>query len=86
MPSTIIHHDRHKLLDAAYLFYYATEVAFEPGAEATGRLKKRLEELIGDALVVANNSNFDVLNAMTLMDNVSFLRDMKVRTSDCHGP
>ena len=30
-------------------------------------------------LIVADSARFDVLNALTLMDNVSFLRDMKVR-------
>ena len=64
------------------MFYYATEIAFEPGAEASGRLKKRLEELVGDALTVAERAGFDVVNAMTLMDNVSFLRDMKVRPNN----
>lgn len=58
--------------------YYATEVAFEEGAEESGRLKKRLEELIGDALVVADQSKFDVFNALTLMDNNSILQDLKV--------
>lgn len=84
LPSTIIHHEKHKLLNAAYLFYYATEVAFQPNAEASGRLTKRLEELVGDALVIAENAGFDVLNAMTLMDNVSFLRNLKV--SSPHAP
>jgi len=35
------------------LFYYATEVAFIDGAEEDGRLKKRLQDLVGDALIVA---------------------------------
>lgn len=78
LPSTIIKHPKHNLLNAAYLFYYATETAFEEGAEESGRLKKRLEELVGDALIVADNAKFDVLNAMTLMDNVCFLSDMRV--------
>ena len=69
----------HNLLNAAYLYYYATEVAFEEGAEESGRLKKRLEELITDALVIADHAKFDVMNALTLMDNVPFLQDLKVR-------
>jgi glycylpeptide N-tetradecanoyltransferase len=43
-------------------------------------LKKRLEAMIGDALVIANEAKFDVLNALTLMDNVSVLQDLKVRS------
>ena len=72
--------DKYNLLNAAYLFYYGTETAFEPGSEESGRLKKRLEELIGDALVIAHNADFDVFNALTLMDNVCFLQDLKVCT------
>ncbi|KAI0752837.1 N-myristoyl transferase [Daedaleopsis nitida] len=82
LPSTIINHGKHSLLNAAYLFYYATETAFEDGAEESGRLKKRLEELVTDALIVADNAHFDVLNALTMMDNVSFLSDMKFGQGD----
>lgn len=45
---------KHKLLDAAYLFYYATDVAFENSAESLGLLKHRLLDLIGDALIIAD--------------------------------
>lgn len=45
---------KHKLLDAAYLFYYATDVAFEENAESLGLLKRRLMDLIGDALIIAD--------------------------------
>ena len=46
---------KHALLEAAYLFYYATEVAFEDRADASGALPRRLQQLIGDMLIVANN-------------------------------
>lgn len=65
-------------LEAAYLYYYATESAFEPEAEISGQLKQRLLALVGDALIVANDSSFDVFNALTLMDNVPVLHDLKV--------
>jgi glycylpeptide N-tetradecanoyltransferase len=68
----------YNVLNAAYLYYYATEVAFESGAEEDGRLKKRLEELVNDALVIADQAKFDVLNALSLMDNVEFLSDLRV--------
>jgi hypothetical protein len=61
----------------AYLYYYATATAFEDDAE-DGRLKKRLQELVGDALIVAEQAKFDVFNALTLMENVSFFSDLKV--------
>ena len=69
----------HNLLNAAYLYFYGTEVAFQPDAEKDGSLKKRLEELVGDALIVANEAKFDVFNALTLMDNVEFFSDLRVR-------
>ena len=80
LPSTVINSTKYPILEAAYLFYYASDVAFQDGAE-DGKLKKRLEAMIGDALVVANEAKFDVLNALTLMDNVSVLHDSKVRCS-----
>ncbi|KAI0372892.1 N-myristoyl transferase [Pilatotrama ljubarskyi] len=82
LPSTIMNHHKHNLLKAAYLFYYGTETAFEPGAEESGRLKKRLEEIVGDALVIAEKVQFDVFNALTLMDNVCFLQDLKFGQGD----
>ena len=44
----------HGLLEGAYLFYYATSVAFEENAERSDLLKLRLLDLIGDALVIAD--------------------------------
>ncbi|KAI0636740.1 N-myristoyl transferase [Trametes polyzona] len=82
LPSTIMNHEKHNLLNAAYLFYYATETAFEPGAEESGRLKKRLEEVVGDALIIAEKAGFDVFNALTLMDNVCFLQDLRFGQGD----
>ncbi|KAM5534071.1 hypothetical protein V8D89_012252 [Ganoderma adspersum] len=82
LPSTIMRSPRHNLLNAAYLFYYGTELAFEDGVEPSGRLKKRVEEIITDALVIADHAKFDVMNALTLMDNVSFLQDLKFGQGD----
>ena len=62
----------------AYLFYYASEVAFQSNAEDTGALKRRLNELILDALIIADQAKFDVFNALTLMDNDDFLEPQKV--------
>lgn len=55
LPSAIIKSPKHSLLEAAYMFYYATDVAFEPSADGSGRLQKRLQVLIGDLLITANN-------------------------------
>ncbi|CCM00482.1 uncharacterized protein FIBRA_02516 [Fibroporia radiculosa] len=75
LPSTVMNSSQHDLLKAAYLYYYATDVAFLDRSENDGRLKRRLEELIGDCLIVANQAGFDVLNALSMMDNVQFLTD-----------
>ncbi|KAF8212140.1 N-myristoyl transferase [Mycena galopus ATCC 62051] len=82
LPSTIIHSPKHGTLEAGYLYYYATDVAFEDGADDDGRLKQRLQTLIGDALVIANQAQLDVFNALTLMDNVSVLKDLKFGVGD----
>ncbi|KZT26399.1 N-myristoyl transferase [Neolentinus lepideus HHB14362 ss-1] len=84
LPSTIINNPKHSLLEAAYLFYYASETAFsgESEEEPDNNLKKRLTDLISDALVVANEASFDVFNALTLMDNVPFLNDLKFGAGD----
>jgi glycylpeptide N-tetradecanoyltransferase len=65
-------------LEAAYLFYYASDVAFAGDSGADNKLKKRLETLIGDALIIANQAKFDVFNALTVMDNCSILESLKV--------
>ncbi|KZT71329.1 N-myristoyl transferase [Daedalea quercina L-15889] len=82
LPSTVMTTDKHNLLNAAYVFYYATDVALLDGAEEDGRLKKRLEEVLGDCLIIANCCQFDVVNALTLMDNVQFLSELRFHTGD----
>jgi len=82
LPSTVINNPKHAAIEAAYLFYYASEVAFEEGVEENGVLKKRLERLIGDALIIAQQAEFDVFNALTLMDTVPVLNDLKFGPGD----
>ncbi|RXW20085.1 hypothetical protein EST38_g5786 [Candolleomyces aberdarensis] len=82
LPSTIINNAKYPTLEAAYLYYYATETAFEPESENSGQLKKRTKSLIGDALIIANEAAFDVFNALTLMDNVPVLQDLKFGVGD----
>lgn len=78
LPSTVINNPKHSLLEAAYLFYYASDVAFQEGADERGLLKHRLQDLIQDAIVIADQAKFDVFNALTLMDNNAILSDLKV--------
>ncbi|KAI6132520.1 N-myristoyl transferase [Pisolithus croceorrhizus] len=77
LPFTIINRPRPNLLEAAYLFYYASDVAFKLRLDESNKLKTRLVHLIGDALIIANQANFDVFNAVTLMDNVTVLDDFE---------
>lgn len=103
LPSTVLDSDSHRILEAAYLFYYATDAA-EPGNSASlavptnlsaseqedemgacnwasevkaakRKLKERLNELIYDALILAKNQGFDVVNCLTVMDNPLFLQE-----------
>ncbi|KZT40840.1 Glycylpeptide N-tetradecanoyltransferase [Sistotremastrum suecicum HHB10207 ss-3] len=78
IPSTVLDNEEDPEINVGYLSYYASTAAFEEDAEGEdGKLKHRLTELIQDALVIAKQQNFDVMNALTLMDNNSFLRDLK---------
>jgi len=50
LESTVIKSSKHKIIKAAYLYYYATEAAFKNNGEG---LKQRLNELIKDLLILA---------------------------------
>ncbi len=80
LPSTVLGNNKYPVLEAAYLNYYATDVALGENADESGALKERLQALIGDALIVANNAKFDVFNAVTMMDNDYFLKELRVRS------
>ncbi|KIJ41286.1 hypothetical protein M422DRAFT_255796 [Sphaerobolus stellatus SS14] len=82
LPSTVIGNLKYNTVEIAYLYYYATEVAFSSGAEEDGRLKTRLQELISDALIIADQAGFDVFNCLTLMDNNQFLEEFKFGRGD----
>ncbi|MCO5598780.1 hypothetical protein L7F22_052879 [Adiantum nelumboides] len=111
LPSSILDSDKHQILEAAYLFYYATDAAFnaspstdasfsslsnlhkthltsteqedeqnvtnwsQESKESKATLKKRLNELVYDMLILAKNNGFDVLNCLTVMDNPLFLTE-----------
>lgn len=55
LESTVIGNPKHDTIRAAYLFYYATDVAFEEDGKDTTALKKRLNLLMNDALILAKN-------------------------------
>ncbi|KAF3941169.1 hypothetical protein ABW19_dt0207542 [Dactylella cylindrospora] len=85
LESSVINNKKHDMIKAAYLFYYATETAFgdyKDNDAMKKALKERLNQLINDALILAKQMNFDVFNALTLLDNVLFLADQKFGAGD----
>lgn len=78
LASTVIADKKDRIVNAAYLYYYATEAAWDPEKDA---LKKRLNILIKDALIVAkqvrplfNLQNSPSLGHTDLADAVQFRR------------
>ncbi|PZD35923.1 NMT1, N-myristoyl transferase, partial [Pyrenophora tritici-repentis] len=81
LESTVIGNKKHNTIKAAYLFYYGTEVAFEEEKDQA-KLKQRLNLLMKDALILAKKANFDVFNALTLLDNPLFLDEQRFGAGD----
>ena len=69
LPSSILKHEVHKTLYVAYSYYnVATSVSFE--------------ELMRNALIVAKQKNFDVFNALDILDNENVLKELKFGIGD----
>lgn len=69
LPSTVIGHEKHKTLNAAYSFYnVATSVS--------------LTDLMRDLLIKARDCGLDVFNALNLMDNSEFTETLKFGVGD----
>ncbi|KAK4227311.1 acyl-CoA N-acyltransferase [Podospora fimiseda] len=81
LESSAIKSTKHKSVRAAYLFYYASDIALK---DPTNRLdlKTRLNALMADALILAKKEKFDVFNALSLMDNSLFLEQQKYGPGD----
>ena len=45
-------------------------------------LKARLNSLMSDMLILANQQNFDVVNCLTVLDNPTFATDLKFGPGD----
>lgn len=69
LPSTVMNHETHKSIKAAYSFY---NVSF----------KTKWVDLMQDALITAKNEGFDVFNALDLMENKEFLGPLKFGIGD----
>jgi len=104
LPSRAMKTTPGSIVDAAYLFYYATTTCpacsslarGEPAPDGPSRvsswteetiderrqLRNRLNDLVGDCLILAKEAKFDVFNALTLADNALFLEDLKFGYGD----
>ena len=71
LPSTIIGNEHHKELRAAFSYYnIANSVP--------------LKSLMEDALICARDEGFDVYNALDIMENGSFMKELKFGIGDGH--
>jgi len=69
LPSSILNNEKYNLLKAAYSYWtVATTVP--------------LHELMYDALIFARMHDFDVFNALNVMENESFLKELKFGVGD----
>lgn len=82
LPSTVIGNEKHSTLNAAYLFYYATDLGLKEKGGNNAEVGKRLNELVGDGLIMAKHYGFDVMNALRLMDNEMVLQHQKFGAGD----
>jgi len=69
LPSSILGHDKHKALSAAYCYYYFNT-------------KTPLPVLMTDALILAKHLSFDVFNALDILQNDEFLKELKFGIGD----
>lgn len=81
IESSVISNPKHSVIRVAYLWYYATESGLMEPYNRSAH-KDRMNELVHDALILAKSLNFDVFNALTLMDNGLFLEQQKFGGGD----
>ncbi|XP_039116214.1 LOW QUALITY PROTEIN: glycylpeptide N-tetradecanoyltransferase 1-like [Dioscorea cayenensis subsp. rotundata] len=71
LPSSILNNPNYSLLKAAYSYYNVST-------------KTPLQQLMNDALIVAKKNDYDVFNALDVMQNESFLKELKFGPGDGH--
>jgi len=69
LPSSILNNQKYKRLNAAYLYYCVNTHG-------------PISAVVSDLLVLAKQHHFDVFNCLELMDNASFLKDLKFGPGD----
>jgi len=71
LPSTIMNHPKYNGMRAAYSYYnVVTSVEWS--------------KIMYDALILAKKMDFDVFNALDVMENELFLKDLKFKIGDGH--
>lgn len=69
LPSSILKHETHKTLNVAYSYYNVAKTVSN-------------EELMKNALIIAKQRNFDVFNALDIMENDQILKELKFGVGD----
>ena len=69
LPSSILKHEVHKTLRVAYCYYNVANTV-------------SMEELLRNALIIAKNRDFDVYNALDILDNDGLLKELKFGIGD----
>lgn len=82
LPFSVLQNVQHKELGIAYLYYYASDSAFEEGDGAQEAYKKRLTSLVNDALITAKKFDVDVFNCLSAQDNPYFIEKCKFGSGD----
>lgn len=64
LPSTVLRHPTHKILNVAYSYYNVPN-------------KHSITDLMADALVLARQKDYDVFNALDVHENDKIFTDLK---------
>lgn len=72
LPSQVLKSDKHTELKAAYCYYMIPSTEYG------------VEVLMSDALVLAKQNGFDVMNCLDIMTNPSFFETLKFGAGDGH--
>jgi glycylpeptide N-tetradecanoyltransferase len=69
LPSTVLRHPVHSILNVAYSYYYFNE-------------KNSIHDLTKDALILAKEKGYDVYNALDILKNSECMKDLKFGVGD----
>ncbi|CAM0882335.1 unnamed protein product [Alopecurus aequalis] len=69
LPSSVLNNANYSTLKAAYSYYNVA-------------VRTPLQQLMNDALIVAKQKNYDVFNALDVMENEGFLKELKFGPGD----